>query len=273
MEPTKLGGEYKSKGEFHKNLDKNWIYYPAYKEKLRYIDKLLRDKKNLKILDMGCGEGVVVEKYRKLGYNITGFDLNYSSDYVSIGDILKIPAENESYDLVLCLDVIEHLEYGEQRQAIKELNRVLKRGGKLILAVPNLAHFMSRFTFLFSGRLFRTSNIYRHKGDRSIHEFVKMMEKEGFKIEKKKGIFPTYPLIGLLTVVFPSKVLWLHKFYNTFIKPLAHSKILNGELYFGLSYILGLWLTFISFILNPFFDNIIGINLWPPLNKLRSFIQ
>jgi len=209
-----VSGEYRIKGEYHKQLDPNWIYYPIYIEKMKRIDELMQNKKNFKILDAGCGEGALVVRYRKKGYDIKGFDLNYSSKYIKKGDITRIPFSNEKFDLVLCLDVLEHIEFEKQKEAIKELNRVLRKKGTLILGVPNLANFISRISFLLTGKLIRTSDIYRHKGDRPINEFIQLLKKNNFKIKKRVGLFPTFPLISILTKKIPSKVLILHKIYN-----------------------------------------------------------
>jgi SAM-dependent methyltransferase len=211
MNKTIKNGEYKTRGDYHKELDKNWCYYPIYLAKLEFIKKYLqRTSKQSKILDAGCGEGVLVEKYQKEGYNIIGLDLNYSSEYVLRGDISKMPFKNGEFDVVLCLDIIEHLNFKEQEKALNEVNRVLNNDGSVILAIPNLAHLASRISFLFTGELIRTSTIDRHKGDRPIKEYLEIIYKAGLKIIKRKGIFPTFPISSLLTYMFPSRVMGLH---------------------------------------------------------------
>lgn len=117
------------------------------------------------------------------------------------------------YDIILCLDVLEHLHFHEQKVAINNMARMLKPGGKLFITIPNLAHFASRFTFLFMGRLLRTSKIERHVGDRPISEYLQLL-KPHFNILKRKGIFPTFPLISALTYFKPAKVIRLHEIYN-----------------------------------------------------------
>lgn len=211
MTKTFRNGEYKTKGEYHREINKNWKYYPVYLAKLEFIKKYLqRTSKQSKILDAGCGEGVLVEKYQKEGYNIIGLDSNYSSEYVLRADISKMPFKNGEFDVVLCLDIIEHLNFKEQEKALNEVNRVLNNDGSVILAIPNLAHLASRISFLFTGELIRTSTIDRHKGDRPIKEYLEIIQKAGLKIIKRKGIFPTFPISSLLTYMFPSKVMGLH---------------------------------------------------------------
>lgn len=209
-------GEYLERGDYHEKLDKKWLYYPIYKEKMVWVENYLTQiPKNSKILDVGCGEGVLVERFYKRGYNIIGLDLNYSSNIVKKGDITEMPFKGQEFDIVLCLDIIEHLNFDKQEKALTEIKRVLKDNGILLLSVPNLSHFASRIFFLFTGNLIRTSRIERHPGDRPINEYADLLNKSGFRILKRKGIFPTFPISSLLTYLFPSNVIWLHKILNT----------------------------------------------------------
>ncbi|MBC8500870.1 MAG: class I SAM-dependent methyltransferase [Nanoarchaeota archaeon] len=211
-------GEYAQKGEYHKHLDKNWKFYSIYVEKMVFIKKYIsRIPKNKKIIDLGCGEGVLVEEFKKKGYDIVGLDYNYSSKNVIRGDITKMRFKSDSFDLVMALDVIEHFNFEEQDLAVKEIKRIVKKNGIILISVPNLAHFASRISFLFLGKLLRTSTIDRHKGDRPINEYLDLLKEKGLKVLMRKGLFPTYPISSFLTFFFPSKVVFLHKFLNKFL--------------------------------------------------------
>ncbi len=189
-----LSGEYAQRGEYHKYLDPNWSYYPIYIRKIAFIDKYLQQIDSAsKILDAGCGEGVLVEKYRNLGKNIVGLDLNVSNENVQKGDILRMPFDDEYYDIGLFLDVIEHLDVREQPFALAELKRVLKPKGKLIISILNLAHRASRWQFYKKGELIRTANINKHPGDRPIKEYIGLIKKSGFKIEERVPVKLTLP--------------------------------------------------------------------------------
>lgn len=215
---AEITGEYKTRGEYHKKLDQKWkIYYPVYLAKMEFVKNFLnKTPKNKKILDMGCGEGVLVQEYSKKGYDIKGIDLNYKSKFVTKGDIRKTNYKKTSFDIILCLDVIEHLNFDEQELVIKEIDRILKKGGALLISIPNLAHFASRLSFMFTGKLIRTSKIERHKGDRPIGEYLEILKKH-FNVKIRKGIFPTLPISTLMSYYFPNRVLFLHKILNLFL--------------------------------------------------------
>lgn len=213
-------GEYKTRGEYHKNLDKNWLYYPVYVEKMKMVKNFLAERgRGKKILDLGCGEGALVEEMRRQGYDITGVDANYESGFVLKRDIFSAGFADNSFDIVLCLDVLEHLDFYEQERAIDEIKRMLKPEGVLVLTLPNLAHFASRFSFLFLGKLLRTSEIERHQGDRPIGEYLKLLKNKNFLLKKRKGLFTTLPLITLATYYLPGKVLFWHKLANKIACP------------------------------------------------------
>lgn len=207
-------GEYAHRGDYHIHPEKDWPYLPVYLEKMalarKFLDTCSRDHV---IYDMGCGEGVLVNEYRQAGYQITGMDLNYSSEFIIQRDFLRSGIENNCLDVIICTDVIEHLIFSDQEKAIAEFARMLKPGGRALISVPNLAHLASRISFFFTGKLVRTSSINRHPGDRPAGEYVKMLQKH-FKIKQRKGIFPTFPVISIFTVIMPSNVIWMHKIYN-----------------------------------------------------------
>lgn len=215
----KRSGEYAERGDYHANLRQDWPYLPVYLEKMKLARQLLdATDPNRVIFDMGCGEGILVDEYRRAGYNITGMDLNYASPSILQKNFLESGLEDSSVDLILCLDVLEHMPFPEQELAVAEFARVLSPQGRAFISVPNLAHFASRLSFFFRGELIRTSSIERHPGDRPIAEYMRIFNKH-FIIRSRRGLFPTYPMISLLTVLAPSSVIGLHRLYNRFLAP------------------------------------------------------
>jgi len=164
---------------------------------------------------MGCGEGVFVEELFSRGFfSVEGLDLNYSSKFVKEGNILHTLYPEKYFDVILLLDVIEHLFFPDQKRLLQEIRRILKDDGELIISIPNLAHLYSRISFLLKGKLQRTSNIKKHPGDRPIREYIELLESSGLTIEKRKGLFPTIPFLYNAIILSPSKTLRLYNFLN-----------------------------------------------------------
>lgn len=215
------GWEYAKKGDYHKNLDPNWSYTPTYLKKMKYIRNFL-DNLSLKtkILDAGCGEGVLIEEYRLKGYFIEGIDLNYESAYVRRGNILEMPYPDNTFDVVLCFDVFEHIDFKDQLQCLREIKRILVDGGKLLISIPNLAHLTSRVCFFFTGNLDRSDIETNHIGERPIKENIKLLQSAGFRIIKIKGITLTFPFVYRRIICRnPAKFRWFHNSLEPFAIP------------------------------------------------------
>jgi 2-polyprenyl-3-methyl-5-hydroxy-6-metoxy-1,4-benzoquinol methylase len=71
---TQRSAEYLARGDYHRELDESWAYLPVYLEKMRRVRRFLEGKQHLRILDVGCGEGVLVDEYHSKGYDIVGLD-------------------------------------------------------------------------------------------------------------------------------------------------------------------------------------------------------
>lgn len=209
--PVVRRGEYAARGDYHRVPDPSWEYYPTYVAKLEFVRRWLSElPPGVRVLDAGCGEGVLVEEFATR-LNIEGIDPNYSSDRVRSGSLAALPYGDNTFERAICLDVLEHLTYEEQPKALKELHRVLKPGGELLVSIPNLAHLQSRIHFLLQGRLIRTASEEKHPGDRPVAEYVQLAERAGFRTISRRGIFPTIPILTRLIRRNPRSLLPLHR--------------------------------------------------------------
>ena len=113
-----------------------------------HILKNLRAEPNEKILDAGCGIGVFSLEMSKNGVNVVGVDssiagIKYaveatkSHDKINFltADILRLPFKEETFDKIVCADVLEHIE--DDLSTVSEFVRVLKKNGILLIHVPH----------------------------------------------------------------------------------------------------------------------------------------
>lgn len=204
-------GEYAARGDYHRELDRDWDYLPTYLAKRAYVRRYLDPlPRATRVLDAGCGEGLVVEEYKDR-LTIEGLDPNYTSPLVRRGSLTALPYADGAFDRVLCLDVLEHLTYEDQPKALAEIRRVLAPGGEALISVPNLAHLQSRVQFLVLGRLIRTASEIKHPGDRPAYEYMRLFERAGLRLVTRSGIFPTIPVVTALIRRHPATLTWLHK--------------------------------------------------------------
>jgi SAM-dependent methyltransferase len=204
-------GEYAERGDYHRELSPDWEFYPTYLAKLSRVRSYLSSlDPTTRVLDAGCGEGILVDEFRDR-LAIEGLDPNYQSEHVRRGSLTALPYPDASFDRVLCLDVLEHLLFDDQARALAEIFRVLGPGGELFVSVPNLAHLQSRVHFLLAGRLIRTANPAKHPGDRPIDEYLAIAARAGFRLVERRGIFPTVPVLTRLIRRHPARLLPLHR--------------------------------------------------------------
>jgi len=101
------------------------------------------------VLDAGCGEGYGSAMLADAGGTVVGVDLEpdvvehatvrYPRVRFQTADLLALPFPDESFDAVVSLQVIEHLQ--RAREFVSECARVLRPGGLLVLSTPNRITF------------------------------------------------------------------------------------------------------------------------------------
>lgn len=149
------------------------------------------------VLDVGCGEGFTLARFKKekIGKVYEGIEADdvaielskklYPSLNIKKGDIYTLPYKSNFFDLVVCTEVLEHLD--EPRKAYKELIRVSRK--YILLSVPNEPWF----TFQ---RMARFQNIM-HFGAHPEHiqhwtysAFLKFVKVKNVKLIEKKLPIP-----------------------------------------------------------------------------------
>lgn len=204
-------GEYAARGDYHRTPDRDWDYLPTYLAKMRAVRAYLDTAPaGARVLDAGCGEGLLVEEYASR-LAIEGLDPNYVAPHVRQGSLTALPYADASFDRVLCLDVLEHLSFEDQPRALAEIHRVLRPGGEALVSVPNLAHLQSRVQFALRGRLIRTASELKHPGDRPAFEYLRLFARAGFTLTRRRGIFPTLPVVTALIRRHPATLAPLHR--------------------------------------------------------------
>ncbi len=136
----------------HRAEDRHWWYRGRRNVLDVVLSKLELPERagRARILDAGCGSGRNMVELAGYG-EVTGVELSATSVEVArgrgvgevvAGSVLEMPFEEESFELAVSLDVIEHLE--DDRAALKELRRVVAPGGALLVTVPAYQGLWSR---------------------------------------------------------------------------------------------------------------------------------
>lgn len=149
--------------------------------------------KGKKVLDVGCANGKTLKYIERFGPNAVGIDVvgplvekakKNTRFPVQVADANNIPFKDSSFDIVLCMDMIEHTK--TQSKVLSEISRVTKKGGKVVLST--------------NGPYFKWS--YRKGSSQQIENTPDtitlpiMMSLKGLKIYKLIGLDNTFSKIS-----------------------------------------------------------------------------
>jgi 2-polyprenyl-3-methyl-5-hydroxy-6-metoxy-1,4-benzoquinol methylase len=209
-----------------------FVHYPIKQSRHSSHDYFLRDAgSNQSILEIGAGEGFFARELAARENRVTGVDClpaprhaEAFERYVSAdlsrgfgGALAQL--ESSSYDKILCMDVLEHLE--RPGQILEECHRLMRANTLLLVSVPNVANITVRLALLFGqfnyaerGIMDRTHlRFYTRKTARAL------LESAGYKIEGLRvtvmplelvlGLSPSNPVMRLINTVLYVATRWL----------------------------------------------------------------
>lgn len=180
---------------YHKNTtsqkkvidDKNFTYRLL----LKVLNKKISSGK-LKVLDIGCGAGTICFYLANKGHKVTGIDISQKAvnecrtsakrlgiknvDFIRL-DFPKENLRNKKYDIVILTEVIEHIE--NDNLALKEILKLLKSNGLLILSTPSIDAPLNRL-----GLTKEFDNRVGHLRRYSLLNLKKLLRTSSFRIEE-----------------------------------------------------------------------------------------
>jgi 2-polyprenyl-3-methyl-5-hydroxy-6-metoxy-1,4-benzoquinol methylase len=128
------------------------LLLPTYRARqrwvLRTLDRVGRTAGIGRIINVGCGEGDIDSEFRRSSSDLVACDLNegdvaharaLNADVTGIEylvtDAQQLPFNDASFDVVCCLEVIEHVS--DPRACLRELARIVRTGGHVVLTCPS----------------------------------------------------------------------------------------------------------------------------------------
>ena len=214
--------EYKN---YFKTEEKHWWFEGQRKILLNLISKYFVNKKNLNVVDAGCGTGFNIFFLQKFG-EVIGIDysreaLNYCLKR-GITNTIHTKIENtklekQSIDLITSIGVFYHKDVNTDK-VLKEFNRILKKKGKIIICTPAIKFLRHRF--------FRTTHDYlNHTGRRhNYNELKKQIETHGISVIKISyfTFFLFFPIVFFRVI---------NNFISYFFKINKKSEIYNYNIF------------------------------------------
>ena len=199
----------KNKSSFEKIYKKWWLINGPCKalhalntSRVDFIINKTNNKKK-KIIDIGCGGGILSESLQKLGANVTWIDIskkliktaknhakkqNLNIKYINI-DINDFFKKNKKkFDIILCMELIEHINNPEK--LINSCNKMIKKKGKIFISSIN--KIIKSYIYIILIGEFISKII--PKGTHNYNKFIspynlnKILNKNGLNIKEIKGI-------------------------------------------------------------------------------------
>ena len=161
--------------------ERHWWYAGMRRVALTVLGQALDGRRGLRILDAGCGTGGTTVELRRFG-EVVGVDLAWEALEPARGrglhalaraSVEHLPFPGATFDVATSFEVVYHLGVGSDTSALREMRRVLKPGGLLLLRVP--AHDWLRGEH---DRLVHT----RHRYSRG--EVLRKLGQAGFRVER-----------------------------------------------------------------------------------------
>lgn len=117
-------------------------------EFMKYISSLRKEKEKLKVIDFGCGTGSFTSKFLNCGFELYGLDIatncisyakkKYPDIQFEVGDMEYTQYPDETFDVIFLTGVLHH--FPDCSNSVKEVHRVLKKGGVVLGYDPNKAN-------------------------------------------------------------------------------------------------------------------------------------
>jgi cyclopropane fatty-acyl-phospholipid synthase-like methyltransferase len=161
--------------------------------RLRVPFELAEIARGMSVLDVGCGRGEILLQASQYGAKAIGFDyavsaLKIAADAIAtrpdaetilihLGNAQWLPYQDNSFDRVFMLDVVEHLYPEELLQALVEARRVLRPGGRLIIhTMPNTWYYRFGYPLFRLGQRLRGKHFPADPRDRWGYKHVHVNE-------------------------------------------------------------------------------------------------
>ena len=181
------------------------------------VERLRLDPRGLRVLDVGCGGGLLSEAFAAMGCEVTGVDRSAptlasarahavqsgrSIRYLD-GSAESLPSDAQAFDVVVCCDVLEHVDSPDV--VIGEIARVLKPGGAFLFDTINRT-LRSNLVAIKLAQDWRPTRLIPrdvHVWDKFIRpdELVALMDRHGMAHQDLTGLSPPInplPVVGAL---------------------------------------------------------------------------
>lgn len=179
---------------YQEGVKKSLLQGLWHKRKLNLAKEILRDFPFRNCLDVGCASGHMISELSKhfpdsKYFAVDSFDKviefgkkKYPHIKFKVANAEKLPFKTQEFDLIICYETIEHIT--KPLNALKEMKRILKKSGRLILTMDS-GSVLFRIVWFFwentKGKVWKGAHLHPFHHE----ELEDLIKKAGFKINQK----------------------------------------------------------------------------------------
>jgi O-antigen biosynthesis protein len=186
-----------------------------------------------RVLDIGCGTGMLAMEIKKKNHKsvITGLDISekakpYAEKNLDVFYQVDLDKEDdfpnitENFDLIILGDVLEHVKRPDI--LLKKLNHYLNSDGKIIISIPNVAHWSIRLDLLMGKFNYQHTGILDNSHIRffTYQSICELIVDSGYKILKFNSNKYPIPRISIQNIFF-LLLLWIIVWYNHYVNRIS----------------------------------------------------
>lgn len=160
-------------------------------------------------LDIGCSSGRYSAALMAKGISVIGIDtaaipLGYAAKRIREASFFRasaidLPFEKESFDLVICIELLHHFSDDVLEKGFREISRITKPGGTFVFDLKNSLNPIMWYRYQREDSVSLTLKV------RTIHQMVEIAERNGFEVILKKGILFPITYFAPFVILFARK--------------------------------------------------------------------
>ncbi|MDP3789428.1 MAG: methyltransferase domain-containing protein [Candidatus Omnitrophota bacterium] len=193
--------------EWSKKYDRSLLQFLIFRRSHNmFISNIMHDTRKIRILDVGCGTGEFAMKLKGYKKDAGVYGLDISTDMINtaktkfkgeidfrVGDVENMPYEDDYFDYLTCSHSFHH--YPHKKKAVREMFRILKPGGKIMIVDGCKDSFLGRIIF----------DVIVAAHEKDVHhlhssQFARILEDVGFSKITQEIFNPGIPLLFTMGV-------------------------------------------------------------------------